>query len=128
MGVYDRLIATATRMIRDRGESVTWESQSLATSPNPEKAWKGAETQTTPHTVNMVFLPYETIGREFLRYRKDSSVATGSEGGLMAQVDFTPTMKDSVIRTSNDKKYVVKNLIEYNPNGESILWVIEFKK
>lgn len=125
MGVYDRLISTATRMINQKGQSAIWRSIVNDTPVNPDKPWE-VSTVTTDNPVKIVFLPIEEIGRYFTNYRKNTEVPTGNLAGYMAQVSFTPTLKDVVIRDGNELTIV--NLTEYNPNGESILWIVEFKK
>jgi hypothetical protein len=128
MGVFDRQIASALRMIDKYGETCTWRSrvQTGGTAAKP-----GGTTET-PHTVKIAFLP---VDREYLMTFMARNQLTQEPSGLMqgfmGQVDFTPGLKDGVVRSSGEVINVVDdNGIEViDPNGEGvILYIMRFAR
>lgn len=122
MAVFSRQVASATRLIAKYGELVKWQ-QTTYTQPS-ETPWKQTESTPVQTNVSIVFLPVTRIGGETLRHMKGSEVSAGGMKGLMAANGFTPSIKDTVLRGS--KLLRISTLTELNPNGESILWEIEF--
>ncbi len=123
MGVYDKQMALAVRMISTKGQTVTWRKQT-AEPIDDNKPWELNTSVDTDYSPSIVFLPIDLINHEFRRFMKDSNLIAGNEGGLMAAVDFTPEVGDMVIRGSEVLK--VKNFYRLSPNGEIILYIIEF--
>lgn len=124
MGVYDRQIANAKRQIAEKGQSVTWRVQSNGAPVDSSKPWKPSAGTPDDKTVKIVFLPLDLQTRKFLSYLKGTEVPTGSLGGLMGAVDFEPKLKDVVIR--DGKELVIRNFDLIAPNGEPILYILEF--
>lgn len=132
MGVYDRQIATAKRIIAQKGQTATW--YSVAPGSGGTAAAPAAAVET-PHTVTIAFLP---IDREYLRtiqaVMKDTDVPSGYLQGLMGQVDFKPTLADRVVRRVNgvDETYRIlqdNGIEEIDPNGEGvILYTVRFSR
>jgi hypothetical protein len=129
MGVYDRQIASAQRMIEKYGEVVTW-LQRVATGGTAAKP--GSTTTTEIAGVRMAFLP---IDREYLdtyvSKMKLTDIPTGMVQAFMGQVAFTPTDKDGVRRSNGEVLNIVDdNAIEvYDPNGEGvILYILRFAR
>lgn len=123
MGKFDRQIETAKRLISKNGQTVTWRKVGVDT-PDPSKPWKPAADTSTDTDVVICFLPPGRIGQELIRYLKGTEVTTGSVQGLMSAVDFEPSANDVVIR--DGKTLRIKSIDPLSPNGQIILYTIEF--
>lgn len=129
MAVYSRQIATALRLIAKYGQQATWERR----APGGGTAAKPATSVVVSRTVKIAFLP---LDREYLQTTlgkgDGSDIASGMLTGYMGQVDFVPTLKDTVVRNVNgvDERYSItdRNGIEViDPNGEgAILYIVRF--
>lgn len=126
MGVYDRQIATAQRLIREKGQSVTWRSVRDGAPGDSSQPWKPGAAVNTDNTVNMVFLPPDRRNSEFLRLLADTELPKGDVLGYMGAVSFTPSLKDIIIRGS--ETYTITSLDHLQPNEESILWIVGLKR
>jgi len=127
MGYYDRQIATALRMIEAKGQAVTWEQRTASGGT----AAKPGDTVVATHAVNIAFLPLEReYLQTFLSMMKGTDVPSGLILGYMGQVDFVPTLKDTVLRGSERLSIADDNGIEvYDPNGEGvILYVLRLSR
>lgn len=127
MAVYTRQIAAALRMIREKGESVTWRTAAAETIADATKPWivtnAAAAVDTT---VSIVFLPLNAQTKQLLQYLSGAEVLTGQVYGLMGAEAIVPALTGTVIRTSG-KVLAVKSIDPLEPNGEVILYTIEFK-
>lgn len=126
MGVYDRAIATAQRIIAQKGQAVTWESRENGDPVDADKPWRSGATEKTDHTVNIVFLPYNRQNYEFLRMIAGTEIPAGKMYGLMGAVDFSPALKDTVLRGS--ERLGVTAIDVLAPNGDPILYTIGFDR
>lgn len=124
MGVYDRQIATAKRLIAKYGEDCLWQQRG---EKDPDvKPW--IETQDeppSPHAVKIAFFPNagtDGLGA-VLAALGDTDVNIASEYGLMAAVDFEPVTSDTLTDSSNNTVEIVK-MTPLRPNGEIILWKV----
>jgi len=124
MGQFDTAIATATRMIAKFGQSVTWRKMTISTLPDANKPWLPTTDTKTEYTVSIVFLPTNRANEELIRYLKGSDVTLGSVYGLMAVQTFEPRAKDTGMRGNNLLR--IKNVDPVSPNGQVILYTIEF--
>jgi len=125
---YKSLVETAKRMILEKGQSsnVIWKTRTNDTPSDPSMPWNGVAEIETEHSVSIIFLPNERYGRELYRYLADTTdVPVGNLLGFMAQVDFTPSLKDVVVRDGVELPILSFNA--YDPDGSGvILYVIEF--
>lgn len=121
--IYQRQIESAKRLIRSKGQLVLW--RQFTDSPSAIK-WKPETPTTTDYNVYITFFPIMNVMKEFLRYMKDSDVPVGSIQGYMAAQTFEPTLRDIVIAGSDI--YNVKSINKLAPNGDTILYIIEFDK
>lgn len=121
--IYQRQIDSAKRMIKSKGKLVLW--RVYIDSPSATK-WKPEAPTTQDHNVYITFFPIMNAMKEFLRYMKDSDVPVGSIQGYMAAQDFEPSLRDIVI--SGSDIYNVKAIHKIAPNGDTILYIIEFDK
>jgi len=124
MGQFDRQIETAKRLIAKNGQTVTWRKAGVDT-PDTSKPWlPAADTPTDYDNVVICFLPPGRVGQELIRYLKGTEVTTGSVQGLMSAVSFEPAANDVVIR--DGKTLRIKSIDPLSPNGQIILYTIEF--
>ena len=124
MGKYDKDISSAQKDIRDAGQVVTWRKPGAEIADSNEP-WNVAADDPVNYTVSILFLPVSRIGQELERkIDKAPESATGNEQGLMGAVLFTPEVNDIVIRGTVE--YRVKTIDVLAPNGEPILYTMEF--
>ncbi len=124
MGIFDRQIAQATRMIGAKGQEVTWRQIVDGTPADTDKPWMPGEADTADYTVKMVFLPETRFNLEFLNLTEGTTVAKGRVVGLMAAQAFTPTLKDIVIRDGVNMG--VRSVDPLAPNGDIIMYTVRF--
>jgi hypothetical protein len=127
MAVYSRQIATALRIIKAKGERCLWASRSAPTA-DPDKPWLSTPgTEVTYPDTPLVFFPLSRLWSDLLGYTKGTEVVSGSTYGIMPAVSFSPQLTDIVTRT--DGSTLAPLSIEpLAPNGEVILYTIEFRK
>lgn len=125
MGVYDRQIAAAKRMIAKYGEKCVWNANGSEVAADPSKPWATTDASTTnyPNTT-IAWFPMNEQTRKRLQYSKDSEVPTGSFQGYMPQVAFNPSLKDTI--TKKDGTILrIYDIDPIDPNGEgAILYTI----
>ena len=119
---YDDMIETALEMIEEFGQSVTWQQVSEDTKPDPVKPWISGDTITVDNTVDMVFLPVDSVAQKSIQMRTDSLVPAGTEVGYMGQTSFTPSIRDVVIR--GGETITIKNIDVYSSSGEAVLYIV----
>lgn len=124
MARFDRQIATALRLIQKNGQLVQW--RQTARTQDPSKPWETQSSTQTNHNVYICFLPVNKENREFVNYlRGGNEIKIGSIVGLMGNVSFEPDASDVVIRDS--KPLEIFNLDLLSPNGQKVLYTVEFK-
>jgi len=126
MGVYDRQIASAKRVIKKKGQLCTWIKRDVVTSVT--QPWKTTPAVDTVPTfpVSIVFLaPKQKLSHELFHLMSGTDIPEGGPYGLMAAVSFTPEINDSVL--SGTETLVVKSLDIVAPNRvEPILYKVQF--
>lgn len=127
MGEYDRQIATAKRIIDQKGRECTWRNDVPGAPVDPEKPWLPGPSTTEEHTVKIVFLPDTKNNKEFLQAMSKEPINVGDDYGLLAAVDFHPNLKSSVWNDDNDVMLRgIKSIEPLAPNGDIILYTIKF--
>lgn len=126
MGQFDRQIATAKRLIAKYGQTCIWRKVANGAPVDSLKPWKPTASETSDNNASIVFLPASRENRELLRYLKGTEIPVGSIQGLMPAVSFEPTLKDVVIR--DGKQLRLKSIDPVSPNGEIILYTLEFEE
>ena len=96
MGVYSGSAAAAIRMIKKFGGSVTWHTSVVA--PNPAEPWKPGAAADVTHTVTVALVPMNERQYRKAQLLAKTDVLTGYEMAYMAQVPFTPTINDTLVR------------------------------
>lgn len=126
VGIFDRQIATAQRLVERYGQKVQWKSFVKGAPSDPLKPWLPTEAIDNLHDVFICFVPArDSAMRLLLASLKGSEITVGRLAGLMGAVDFEPARTDSVIRDGVELS--VDNIDLLSPNGQKILYTIEFK-
>jgi hypothetical protein len=124
MGVFDRQIAQAARLIAAKGELCQWQSAAPVITA-PDKPWIPTTQAPTLYSVRILFTA--NGNNSLFKLLSGSSVAAGKKTGLMASVSFLPDPKDVVIR-SDGTKLAFESVDALSPNGEVILWWLTIKQ
>lgn len=127
MGVFDRQIATAQRLIAKYGQAVIWQTVNQGAPADPLKPWESSASPDTPNNTKICFVPVrDNDWRKLLAYLKGTEVPTGKLAGLMAgNVSFEPKLKDTVLRDGVTLN--VTNIDLISPNDQKILYILEFE-
>lgn len=124
MARFDRQIATALRLIAKNGRKVTW--RQFQRTEDPNEPGRVIASPPIDREATICFLPVDRDNKRFLQYIAGSNeLKIGSEVGLMGQVEFTPDGADVVLRDSETLQ--IANFDKLAPNGQNILYTIEFK-
>lgn len=124
MARFDRQIATALRLIKKNGQLVQW--RQLQRTENPAEPGEVISAPPIDRNVYICFLPVDKDNKEFINYlRGTNEIKMGSLIGLMGQVSFTPDPADLVIRDGVTLEMFNVDLL--SPNGQKILYTVEFK-
>lgn len=124
MARFDRQIEMALRLIKKNGQLVQWQQLQRTDDPlNPAAVVEGLPIN---HNAYICFLPVDKDNKEFINYlRGTNEIKIGSLVGLMGNVSFSPDGSDFVIRDS--KTLEIFNIDLLSPNGQKVLYTIEFK-
>lgn len=125
MARFDRQIDMAKRLIKKNGQTVTWR-QLNETIPNAGKPWKPESLPGTDYTPEIAFFTINKENRQFIHFITGTEAKIGDVYGLMGNVSFEPSLKDIVIR--DGVTYRILNIDLLSPNGQKILYTVEFKK
>lgn len=125
MARFDRQIAMALRLLKKNGQLVTWR-QITDVIPDPSNPWKTIPGPPVDNDVYIAFFTVDKDHREFIRYLTGTEVKIGDSLGYMGQVNFEPNPKDVVIR--DGVEYRILNVDLLSPNGQKILYTVEFLK
>lgn len=122
MGIFDRQIETAKRLIDRYGEACLWQKPG---ERDPDaKPWQGSnENPPEPIPVKIAFFPNggDNSLAAVIAALGDSEINIASEYGLMSAVDFDPATSDTLTDSDGDNVEIVK-MTPLRPNGEIILW------
>jgi hypothetical protein len=132
MGVYDRQIATAARLIAAKGQLCMWREPGTPTGP----ANIPVEGVPADYPVSIVFLSNsknEGLAGLLSMFRDLPDVPTGGMRGLMAAVPFTPSLMGRVARATTFAEPALnimddKGIDVLNVNGEIILYYLRFAR
>lgn len=123
MGRFDRQIATALKLIKKNGQTVTWRNIP-PTTPDPVKPWLPVGGIPVDHSPLICFLPLDLQGKEFIASLGGTEAVTGTFYGLMGNVDFNPLVTDIVFR--DGVALDIESIDLLSPNGQKILYTIIF--
>lgn len=127
MGVYDRQIQTASRLIAAKGEAVVWSKQTDQNGPDNDKPWVSGAVQGNPFMVRMLFLRGgNSLSDVLFAYMRGTDVPVGRQKAIMAgNVPFTPALGDTVTRTDGTV-LSTESIDPLAPNGQVILYFLVF--
>lgn len=124
MGVFDRQVATAKRLIARYGQACQW--QKPAPEIEAEPGYPNVGPLPDPVPVRIAWFSPRDLGRgteEFMAALVGTEVSGSSEIGLMeGGVPFVPDDQDSVIRDGQGLS--IKKIDRLAPNGEPILYYV----
>ena len=123
--LYAEEAAMVLEMIAEAGQACTWVVRPNVTEgvSNPWNATDGTEVE---HDVIIAFFPIDRTTQRSMQLMLGTLVPVGSLLGLMGYHDFLPNLNDYVLRGS--EQLTLKNLDAIEPNGEQLLYMIEFEK
>jgi hypothetical protein len=123
MGVYDRQIAMAQRLIAKAGADCFWRRPVRAEGGD---AWNPQPAEPDDKPVKIAFFSPRDISRgsgEFLAALRGTEVPTSTEVGLLAGgLGFEPSDADAIIRWDGEKG--IKSIDRIAPNGEAVLYFV----
>lgn len=127
MARFDRQIATANKLIQKNGQLVVWKSVTTGAPADAAMPWKPTVAVDPQHDAYICFLPINRQMTQLFNYlRGTNDIPTGSVMGLMAgNVAFAPKLKDVVMRDGDTLR--IKSIDLLSPNGQKILYTIEFE-
>jgi hypothetical protein len=128
MGVFSSFDKLAHRLINKNGQFVTWriykQDENAASPWNPHGSF--TDYQFEEKKVKIVFFPISLQNNKTQSFINNSEQHKSDLFGYMASKDFTPDLKDVVMR--GDKELRIEKIDVLSPNGEvDILYEIYFK-
>lgn len=119
MGVYDRQIASALRMIAKYGELCTINSVVDTPVPDSNEPWNDGPNGPVPHVgIPIAFFPLNEKQRRTVQ-ATDGDL-TGYECAYIGQLSFALGLKDFIVRGSGKVAKVI-SFDALNPNGEGVI-------
>lgn len=122
MANYDAQVATATRLIQEKGKMVWIVRQNVNLVPGAP--WEAPFLNEVVETASAVFLPVGRVGRESQTTR-DRSPESASEHMqvLIAGRGAAPTIHDKIRDASGD--WAILSVETLSPSGQDILYTLE---
>lgn len=133
MAVYDRMKDAANRLIEKYGKQTYLRQIRDAAPLNSDQPWiPGGNITSVDRPVTIAFLPDKKENRYsqqlgISRMNQTDHMPEGYIVGYMGPVDFTPNLKDLILK---DGRYLtIDRLEEVRPNDESAtLYILRLKK
>lgn len=124
MGVYDEEIADALELIEEHGQVCEWHKDGVVPD-DPDRPWLGGERVPVVKNPSICFLPATdgASGFGISKFRKEAADTVAfSTFGLMGAQDFTPEVRDRLVRDGSP--LVLAAVDTLAPNGEVILHIL----
>ena len=119
MGVYDRQIASAKRMLAKFGELCTVNSIVDVPVSDPSQPWNDSPNLPVAHMgIRICFFPLNEKQRRTVQ-ATDGDL-TGYECAYIGQLPFTLGLKDFIVRSSGKIAKVI-SFDALDPNGEGVI-------
>ena len=128
MGVYDRQVATAERMIRTKGKPVQIVRPS-ATVSDPNQPWNQTPGAPVLDDAYGVFLNFNQKDMETLGKMPDASEIQSSDRKVLmaaASLIASPTRADKLRDETGD--WSIEYVQVLSPNGENILYTLRVRR
>lgn len=129
MGIYDRQIASALKIIRKKGASAILRKLNSTSPSNPDEPWKPSADAIDDTNISIVILPPLSGSGLEISFNKsidNSLIPKNLQIGLIGNNLIEPDLKDLVI--INSIEYTIYKLATLAPNGESLLFVVGIAK
>ena len=127
MGTYDRQIATAERLIREKGKAVQVVRQTTVTDPT--KPWEpGVPTEVLDDAYG-VFLNFNQSDLETMSKMSGASEVQASDRKVLlaaAALSGAPTTNDKLREADGD--WSIEWVQVLSPNGENILYTLRVRR
>lgn len=125
MGVFDRQIATAQRLIAKYGQDCGW-VKAPADDGSGSPGYPGELAPDAPVPCKIAWFSSKDLGRgsgEFAALMAGIEVPAGKEIGLLAGgIDFVPQDADTIIRGASTNG--ITSIDRLAPNGDPILYYV----
>lgn len=128
MGTYDRQIATAERLIREKGKPVQLVRQTT-TIPDPDKPWEPGVPSESLDDAYGVFLNFNGNDMETISKMAGASEIKASDRKVLlaaAALSGAPTTDDKLRDSTGD--WSIEWVQVLSPNGENILYTLRVRQ
>lgn len=128
MGTYDRQIATAERLIREKGKAVQVVRQTT-TIPDPNKPWEPGTPGESLDDAYGVFLNFNAKDMETMSKMAGASEVQASDRKVLlaaAALTGAPTTNDKLRDATGD--WSIEWVRVLSPNGENILYTLRVRQ
>jgi len=106
--------------------NASWFVVSNNPTVDPNKPYIVGKSTTTEYDVKILFVQDDLEDRQFLRYRKSTTVVDGQVNGYMlAYNEFEPKLKD-VVNFGDERLLTVNAIDPIQPIDKVLLYFIEF--
>lgn len=128
MGTYDRQVATAERLIREKGKPVQVVRQST-TLPDPDRPWEPGEPVETLTDAYGVFLNFNAQDMETMSKMAGASEVQSSDRKVLlaAAAAGAPLTTNDKLRDA-DGDWSIEWVQVLAPNGENILYTVRARR
>ena len=126
MGTYDRQVATALRLIREKGKAV--QLKRVTANPQAAMPWRADAPTEALEAVHVVVLPFTQKDAETQGYRLDSEVHKKVRKVLLAGASLSapPALQDQLV--DGAETWDIAYVQELAPNGEQILYTMRVSR
>jgi hypothetical protein len=123
MGVYDRQIETAKRLIARYGQQCQWYKDTIVLD-DPTRPYLGGGTTSVIKTPSIAFIPATdgASGFGISKFNDAQGTIDFSTFGLMGVQDFVPLTTDRVLRAG--VPLVIKSVDVLAPNEQTVLYIL----
>lgn len=122
---YERQIATAQRLLKQKGGPAVYTSTTTGIAFSSDKPWRDTTNVVTRFDVQAAFIPYATQGHPQIS-EQDRTLKAAQQVYIAAAdlPDVTPKSGDIIERAAESFKWRVTTVDTLNVNGEAILHTI----
>lgn len=127
MGVYDRQVALAERLIREKGKVVQIVRQTTVTDPT--KPWESGIPTEVLDDAHGVFLNFNQKDLETMSKMSGASEIQASDRKVLlaaAALSGAPTINDKLREVDGD--WSIEWVQVLSPNGENILYTMRVRR
>lgn len=123
---YASLIATAAKLIREKGVACKWRSARVTI--DDAHPWKEAATTPLEYATYVVLLPFDSVARRMFGYLDGRPVPAGTLLGYVpGSESFAPKLRDTIL--VGTVVYTVGAFDILNPNADKdIIYVVELHR